>query len=620
MPELICSRRDIAFLLYEWLGVERLTQRPRYAEHSRETFDAALDIGEQIATDLFAPHNRKSDLNEPTFDGRQVKLIPEIKQALDAFREAGLMAAEHDEALGGMQLPVVVAKALFAYFKGSNVATAGYAMLTIGNANLLLAHGTPAQVDAFVRPELSGRFFGTMCLSEPQAGSSLSDIATRAEYEGASPLGAQYRLTGNKMWISAGEHDLAENIVHLVLAKIPGADGKPIPGVKGISLFVVPKFLVSITGEGADAAVTVGERNDVVLAGLNHKMGYRGTTNCLLNFGEGKFTPQGKRGAIGYLVGEPGRGLAAMFHMMNEARIGVGLGATMLGYGGYLHSLDYARSRPQGRPIGPAGKDPAQPQIPIIEHADVKRMLLAQKAYAEGALALNLLCASLVDDEHTAPTDDERRNATLLLDILTPIAKSWPSQWCVEGNSLAIQVLGGYGSTRDYAVEQFYRDNRLNAIHEGTHGIQALDLLGRKVVMQDGAALALLGSWMEQTIRLAGQAEHEDTRRWAGMLTERLRKVGEVTRKAWSAGDPARTLANATAYLEAFGHVVLAWIWLDQSLAASRNFRDEDSDFFHGKWQACRYFFVHELPKVDAWLDLVAALDTTTLDMKNEWF
>ncbi|HEX5638859.1 MAG TPA: acyl-CoA dehydrogenase [Burkholderiaceae bacterium] len=620
MPELICSRRDIAFLLYEWLRVEGLTERPRYAEHSRETFDAALDIGERIATELFAPHNRKSDLDEPAFDGERVHLIPEIGQALDAFRDAGLMAAEHDEAVGGMQLPVVVAKAMFAYFKGANVATASYAMLTVGNANLLLAHGTPAQVDAFVRPALAGRFFGTMCLSEPQAGSSLSDISTRAEVECESPLGAQYRLTGNKMWISAGEHDMAENIVHLVLAKIPGPDGKPVSGVKGISLFVVPKFLVSAEGTGANATVTVGERNDVVLAGLNHKMGFRGTTNCLLNFGEGRFKPEGKRGAIGYLVGEPGRGLAAMFHMMNEARIGVGLGAAMLGYGAYLHSLDYARNRPQGRPVGPAGKDPAQPQIPIIEHADVKRMLLAQKAYAEGALALNLLCASLIDDEHTAASDDERRNAKLLLDILTPVAKSWPSQWCVEGNSLAIQVLGGYGYTRDYAVEQFYRDNRLNAIHEGTHGIQALDLLGRKVVMQDGAALTLLGSWMEQTIRQAGQAEHDDTRRWAGMLTERVRKVSEVTRKAWAAGDPARALANATAYLEAFGHVVMAWIWLDQSLAATRNFRADDGDFYRGKWQACRYFFVHELPKVDAWLDLVAALDTTTLDMQDAWF
>jgi alkylation response protein AidB-like acyl-CoA dehydrogenase len=620
MAELICSRRDLAFLLYEWLDVERLAQRPPYTEHSRETFDAALDTAERIATDLFAPHNRKSDLNEPILDGERVRLIPEVGQALRAFCDAGLMAAEHDEAMGGMQLPVVVAKACFAYFNGANVGTAGYAFLTIGNANLLLAHGTPPQVDAFVRPELAGRFFGTMCLSEPQAGSSLSDIATRADFECDSPLGPQYRLTGNKMWISAGEHDLAENIVHLVLAKIPGPDGRLVPGVKGISLFIVPKFLVSVEGAGAAARVTVGERNDVVLAGLNHKMGFRGTSNCLLNFGEGRFSPQGRRGAVGYLVGEPGRGLAAMFTMMNEARIGVGLGASMLGYGGYLHSLDYARSRPQGRPVGPAGKDPAQPQVPIIEHADVRRMLLAQKAYAEGALALNLYCARLVDEQRTATGAEERRNATLLLDILTPIAKSWPSQWCVEGNSLAIQVLGGYGYTRDYPVEQFYRDNRLNAIHEGTHGIQALDLLGRKVVMERGAALELLGARIRTTVAAAADAPHADTQRWAAMLGQRVQRVSEVTRAAWSADDPARTLANATPYLEAFGHVVLAWIWLEQSLAASRCFREKDSDFFHGKWQACRYFFVHELPKVDAWLDPVAALDTTTLDMKAEWF
>jgi alkylation response protein AidB-like acyl-CoA dehydrogenase len=620
MPDLICSRRDLAFLLYEWLEVERLTERPRFAEHSRETFDAALDTAEQIATELFAPHNRKSDLNEPTFDGERVRLIPEIGAALKAFIAAGLMAAEHDEQYGGMQLPVSVAKACYAWFKGANIATASYATLTVGNANLLLAYGSPAQIDAFVRPQLAGRFFGTMCLSEPQAGSSLSDVATRAEYEGDSPLGPRYRLFGNKMWISGGEHDLADNIVHLVLAKIPGPDGKPVPGVKGISLFAVPKFLVSVVGAGADARVTVGERNDIALAGLNHKMGYRGTTNCLLNFGEGRFTPQGKRGAVGYLVGEAGRGLAAMFHMMNEARIGVGLGATMLGYGGYLHSLDYARSRPQGRPLGPAGKDASQPQIPIIEHADVRRMLLAQKSYAEGALALNLYCSRLVDDEHTAPSEAERRDAHRLLEILTPIAKSWPSQWCVEGNSLAIQVLGGYGYTRDYAVEQYYRDNRLNAIHEGTHGIQAQDLLGRKVVMDDGAALKLLASRMQDTIRRAGAAQHPDTRRWADLLAQKLQQVAAVTRAAWSGGDPRRALANATPYLEAFGHVVLAWIWLEQSLAASAHYAEHDSDFYHGKWQACRYFYLYELPKVDAWLEPVQTQDTTTLEMSPAWF
>jgi len=618
--EQILRRRDLAFLLYEWLDVESLTQRTRYREHSRETFDAALDTAEKIATDAFAPHARKSDLNEPQFDGERVQLIPEIGKALQAFVAAGMMAAEHDEAYGGMQLPLTVAKAVFAYFKGANVATSAYAMLTIGNSNLLLAHGSPAQIDAFVRPELAGRFFGTMCLSEPQAGSSLSDITTRAEFERDSPLGPQYRLSGNKMWISAGEHELAENIVHLVLAKIPGADGKLVAGTRGISLFVVPKFLVGVTGSGESARVALGERNDVVLAGLNHKMGYRGTTNCLLNFGEGRFRPEGRAGAIGYRVGEPGRGLAAMFHMMNEARVSVGLGATVLGYTAYLHALEYARGRPQGRPIGPDGKDAAQPQVPIIRHADVKRMLLAQKAYAEGALALNLYCARLLDDEQTADSEQQRADAALLLEILTPIAKSWPSQWCLEGNALAIQVHGGYGYTRDYMVEQFYRDNRLNAIHEGTHGIQALDLLGRKVVMQDGAAFTLLGARIAATIDRARHARHPDTQRWAAMLADRAKLVAAVTQRAWAVDNPARTLANATPYLEALGHVVLAWLWLEQSLAASAHYRSDDSDFYHGKWQACRYFFLYELPKVDAWLELVGSVDTTTLEMQDTWY
>ncbi|MCX8115001.1 MAG: acyl-CoA dehydrogenase [Burkholderiaceae bacterium] len=620
MTERLVARRDLEFLLYDWLDVQSLCARPRYREHSRETFDAALDLAQRIAAEKFAPHNRASDLAEPRFDGEHVRLIPEIGEALKAFIDAGLMAAEHGEEFGGMQLPLTVVKACFAYFKAANVATAAYPFLTIGNANLLLARGSPAQIDAFVRPQLAGRFFGTMCLSEPQAGSSLSDIATRAEPDGESPLGARYRLFGNKMWISAGEHELAENIVHLVLAKIPGADGKLVPGVKGISLFVVPKSLVALAGEGAASRVALGERNDVVLAGLNHKMGYRGTVNTLLNFGEGRFRPEGRAGAIGYRVGAPGQGLAAMFHMMNEARIGVGLGATMLGYTGYLHALDYARNRPQGRPVGADGKDPASPQVPIVRHADVKRMLLAQKSYVEGALALNLYCARLVDEEKTAETDSARREATLLLDILTPIAKSWPAQWCLAANDLAIQVHGGYGYTRDYPVEQFWRDNRLNPIHEGTHGIQALDLLGRKVVMRDGAAFKLLGARIAASVEAASRSSDADAKRFASMLAERAQRLAQVTQALWSNGDPARTLANASIYLEAFGHIVLAWIWLEQALAARRAHQDADADFIRGKLHACRYFFLYELPRVDAQLDLLASLDTTTLEMQEGWF
>lgn len=605
MQSKILSRRDLDFLLYDWLDVTALCKRERFADHSRETFDAAIDTCEQIATELFAPHNKKSDQHEPHFDGEHVQMIPDVKVALDAFSAAGLMAAGQDFDNGGMQLPCVVEKAGFAYFKGSNVGTSSYPFLTIGNANTLMKCGTPEQIEAFVKPMLAGRFFGTMCLSEPQAGSSLSDIVTRAEPQ---PDGS-YRLTGNKMWISAGEHELAENIVHLVLAKVPDANGKLIPGVKGISLFIVPKKLVNADG-------SLGERNDVVLAGLNHKMGYRGTTNCLLNFGEGKFKPQGKAGAIGYLVGEVHKGLANMFHMMNEARIGVGLGAVMLGYTGYLHALDYARSRPQGR--APQAKDPASPQLPIIAHTDVKRMLLAQKAYVEGGLALALYCAKQVDDERTAETPEARRHATLLLDILTPIAKSWPSQWCLEANNLAIQVHGGYGYTREYNVEQFYRDNRLNPIHEGTHGIQGLDLLGRKVVMQGGAALRALDAEIQKTLTRAGEIAALSTH--AKALGLALHRLSFVTERLHAAGDLNTTLANASLYLEVFGHIVVAWIWLEQAVCVTAKATVHDADFYRGKLQACTYFFQWELPKIHPQLDLLAQLDTTTLDMQDAWF
>ena len=608
MTSLLLSRRDLDFLLYEWLDVPSLTRAERFADHSRETFDAALDTCERIATDLFAPHNQKADQNEPHFDGQTVTLIDEVKPALQAFADAGLVASGKDYAMGGMQLPTVVNMAGLSYFYAANIGTSAYPLLTVGNANLLLAHGNEAQIEAFVKPELDGRFFGTMCLSEPQAGSSLSDIATRADYEGESAFGPQYRVVGNKMWISGGDHELSENIVHLVLAKIPGPDGKLIPGVKGISLLLVPKFLVNADG-------SLGERNDVQLAGINHKMGYRGTVNTLLNFGEGtRYTPEGKGGAIGYLVGKAHHGLAYMFHMMNEARIGVGLGAVALGYTGYLHSLDYARNRPQGRAIGQAGKDASSAQMRIVGHADVKRMLLAQKSYVEGALAFNLYCARLVDEAQVSNDPEERAQLTLLLDILTPIAKSWPSQWCLAANDLAIQIHGGYGYTREYKVEQFYRDNRLNPIHEGTHGIQGLDLLGRKVVMQDGAAFKLFAARVMSVVSSA--RKHEALSAYADELESSLKRLSEVTQKLWSAGDPQVTLANASVYLEAFGHIAIAWIWLEQALTA----HGHDGDFYDGKRSAARYFFRWELPKVTAQLDLLASLDRTTLDMQDAWF
>ncbi|MFC9768597.1 acyl-CoA dehydrogenase [Rhodococcus jostii] len=595
----VLSRRDIDFLLYEWLDVASLTSRKRFAEHSKDTFDAVLDLSADIAHKHFATHNKKADAHEPRMrpDGT-VDMIAEVKTALDAYAASGLIAGQFDESVGGMQLPTTVARAAMAWFQAANAGTAAYPFLTAANANLIATYGTEQQIDDYVRPMLEGRWFGTMCLSEPQAGSSLADITTRAVPQDDG----SYRITGTKMWISGGDHELTDNIVHLVLAKTPGGG----PGVKGISLFIVPKFL-----PGADGAV--GERNDVTLMGLNHKMGNRGTTNTLLAFGDGTHSPTEQSGAVGFLVGQEHRGLSYMFHMMNEARIGVGFLAISLGYVGYLKSLEYAKVRTQGRPLG--AKDPSSPPIPIIEHADVRRMLLAQKSYVEGALALGLYCSRLVDEQDTAPDESAAAEATLLLDVLTPIAKSWPSQWCLEANSLAIQVHGGYGYTRDYDVEQYYRDNRLNPIHEGTHGVQGLDLLGRKVTMQDGAGLALLGSRVATTIERC-RAIGGDTARYAAELDVVWKRIVEVTATLWSAGDTTTTLANSSVYLEAVGHTVIAWMWLEQLTAVD----GKDGDFYDGKRHAARYFYRHELPKVAPQLDLLASLDRTTLDMNPNWF
>ena len=628
-------RPTVDFLLYQWLDAEKLQARERFADHSRETFDAVLDTSERIAREKYAPFNRVVDTEEPRTetepDGTLRVVLPQATyEARRAYAESGLLSAAQDYDIGGMQLPYTVEAAANSFFAAASISI-GSNLLTSGNANLLMVHGTDLQKQVFALNEFNGRWSGTMCLSEPQAGSSLSDVATRAVPDGegfeSDPLGPRYRLKGNKMWISSGDHELTENIVHLVLAKIPGPDAKLVPGTKGISLFIVPKKLVDSNGQ------LTGVRNDVALAGLNHKLGWRGTTNTLLNFGEGKYPVDGQAGAgldgagsgaVGYLVGQPGKGLHCMFHMMNEARIGIGMAATMLGLAGYYASLDYAKNRPQGRPVqGPKDgaaavvKDAAQPQVRIVEHADVKRMLLAQKSYGEGALALNLFCARLVDEQHTgdAAAADEAR---LLLEVLTPIAKSWPSEWCLEANSLAIQIHGGYGYTRDFPVEQYWRDNRLNMIHEGTHGIQAMDLLGRKVLMEGGRGLQLLAGRINATIERAIQvpalAAH------ANALGKALQDVGAATKAAWATGQPADALANAVPYMQAFGHTVLAWVWLDVALATLAADAALAQPASVGRMGAMRFFFHYELPKIGAWLQVVSTRDATCASFPEEAF
>ncbi|MEM6985107.1 MAG: acyl-CoA dehydrogenase [Pseudomonadota bacterium] len=576
-------RDEIDFLLNTWLGVAELTDRPAYQEHSTGTFDAVLDLAADLARDHFAPHYKQSDAVEPALQNGVVALIPEMGAALEVYAEAGFFASAFPEDMGGMQLPHCVSTAAFAHFCAANIATSAYPMLTGGNARLLLECASPAQIHAWAKPQIAGRFFGTMCLSEPQAGSSLADIRTHATPDGEDDLGPRYRLRGNKMWISGGDHELSENIVHLVLAKAPAEDGNTAAGTKGISLFAVPKWLPD------------GSRNDISVAGLNHKMGYRGTVNCLLNFGE-------SHGALGWRIGAIGAGLPNMFRMMNEARIMVGLGAATLAYRGYTQSLDYARARPQGRTKATA-RDPATPMVPIIEHADVKRMLIAQKAFAEGALALVLYSARLVDDIKSHPDAGARQDAEQLLSLLTPITKSWPSEFGLAANDLAIQIHGGYGYTRDYDVEQVYRDNRLNPIHEGTHGIQGLDFLGRKIIADKGNSLGLLTRRITHTVNSARQ--QPELTRFADQLDATLEHAITALTRLTEATDSDRLLDNASLALSAFGHIVIAWLWLDQAVAAAK-LVDTKAEKRSIKLATCRYFFECELPKALHLLQLVA--------------
>ncbi|HEX4551490.1 acyl-CoA dehydrogenase [Pseudomonas sp.] len=600
MSETLLSSRNLAFELYEVLDAEGLTRRERFAEHNRETFDAAIGTARSIAEKYFAPHNRKGDENEPRYENGQAILIPEVKPAVDAFLEAGFLNAARSFEAGGMQLPTLLSQACFAHFQAANAATTSYPFLTMGAANLIESFGSDEQKQRFLQPMIDGRFFGTMALTEPHAGSSLSDIRTRAE----PASDGTYRLKGNKIFISGGDHPLSENIVHMVLAKLPDAP----PGVKGISLFIVPKFLVNADG-------SLGQRNDVLLAGLFHKMGWRGTTSTALNFGD-----NGE--CVGYLVGKPHHGLSYMFQMMNEARIGVGMGAVMLGYAGYLYSLEYARERPQGRV--PDSKDPSTAPVAIIQHADVRRMLLTQKSYVEGAFDLGLYAARLFDDTTTLETEAERKQAHELLDLLTPIVKSWPSEFCLKANELAIQILGGHGYTREYPVEQYYRDNRLNPIHEGTHGIQSLDLLGRKLAQNGGAGLKQLIRLIASTAERATAYESLTAlREPLEQLVARLQAVTIGLLTDLAQGKVNSSLANSALYLKVFGHTVIGWRWLEQAIRAEEGLAKgnaADADFYKGKLQAARYFLTWEVPGCQHELALLEVRDDACLAMRDAWF
>ena len=594
---MIVNRRDIDFYLYELLDLEELLKNDRYQEHDRDTVTAILDLAQQIAEEAFLPCAAELDENEPVFEAGRAVTPDSLKACLKTFVEAGLPAATFDASLGGMQLPMLVANFMQGIFQAANGSAVGYIFLTTSNAHMLEACGSDALRARYLPPLVEGRWFGTMCLSEPHAGSSLSDIRCMAE-----PLGdGSFKLTGTKMWISGGDQDVSENIIHMVLARTPGAPA----GVKGISLFLVPKYRVTETGE-------IGDFNHIALAGLNHKMGQRGITNTLLNFGEGG-------DCLGYLVGAEHEGLKNMFHMMNEARIGVGMGAAMSGLAGYLYSLDYARNRPQGR--HPGIKDPNSPMLPIIEHADIRRLLMEQKVTVEGSIALLSYCTQLVDQQEMAEDAAEKERLTLLLELLTPVAKSWPSEYTLEANKHAIQILGGYGYTREYPVERHYRDNRLNPIHEGTHGIQGMDLLGRKVNLAGGVTLSIFEEEMQPALQAA--AGSETLAAMGEALTDIWQLVKRTVETVNQEADTVARLSSATPFLDAFGHVAIAWLWLRQAVIARealQNGAQADADFYEGKVAACQFFYRYHLPQAAEKLRYVASQDRSVLDTQASWF
>ncbi len=599
MSEKFVSRRNLEFLLYETHNVERLSNLAYYEDHTRETYQLVLDTAQKLARDILYPYLGEMDKKAPFMENGSVKVHPVVKSMMKEWGDGGWIGASMPYEVGGQQLPSIVSTACNFIFAAANFSSTGFPLLTSGAAHLLLSFGCEDMKEIYIPRMLAGEWQGTMALTEPQAGSSLSDIVTRAEPTDKG----YYKIRGQKIFISAGDHDGAENIIHMMIARIKGAP----PGVKGISLFLVPKKRIS--GDGSL------ESNDVTVATVYHKLGYRGCPITQLSLGEND-------DCRGYLVGDANKGLSYMFQMMNEARLGVGMQATAIASAAYYSALDYARERPQGRK--PSGKDANLPQIPIIEHADIRRMLLFQRAVVEGSLSLILQCCMYADLDRQRRDEAGDRYA-LLLDILTPVAKTYPSETGIISVSQGLQILGGYGYCQEFPLEQYYRDIRIHTIHEGTTGIQAMDLLGRKVLYKEGKALKIYIEELQASINSAALISELKP------YSDRLKEAVEVIRKVTIGrievamkGNTEAFLADATLYLEMFGLVTIAWQWLIQGAVAQKALESDcsatDKEFYQGKFHTMKYFFHYELPKIQGLASRLMEEDSLTLNMSGDVF
>ena len=561
--------KTLNFLLFDVHNVTSLAVLPYFKDHSKETFEMILASAIAIADKLMYPNLDAVDKNQAELVDGKVIVHPIIKEYLKAVGEAGLISADFDYDHGGAQLPFCVGTATSYILMAANNGMM-FTGLTSGAARLIASFGTSALKDTYLEKMLNGQWQGTMCLTEPQAGSSLSDIVCMAE-----PLSQGiYKIKGQKIFISCGDHEASENIIHLLIARKKGAS----LGTKGISLFVVPKFLPD------------GSKNDITNVGIYHKLGQRGVPAIHLEFGDQ---------CLGYLVGEENKGLSYMFQMMNEARIGVGATGLAISSAAYESALQYCKERPQSRRLGKKSELGA-PQISIIEHPDVRRMLFSQKAAVEASLSLVLLTAKYYDLAHHSQTLEEKEKYTLLLELLTPVAKTYPCEAGLKVTSDALQCFGGYGFTQDFPAEQYYRDIRITTIYEGTTGIQALDLLGRKVTLGNGEAMALLSNEIITCISEA--SNYSELQEYAGILANELKTINKVTKHLLTIaqiGDTERYLSDANLYMELFSNTIAAWQWLDIGLNAFVSFKNNtiEKDFYISKIQTMKYYFHYEVPK-----------------------
>ncbi len=604
MSDTLVNMRDIRFVLHELLDVEQLTKLEPFADHSRDTFDIALDAAYKLSKEVFWPAYAEMDRQGVSLDTENNKAtVPEIMHKVwQASKEGDWLGITAPAEYGGQQFPGTVGAAAHFIMNAANTAAHMYIAGAGGAARLILSFGNDALKQTYIEKLFTGQWGGTMCLTEPQAGSSLSDVKTTATpVEGTD----YYIIRGTKCFISSGDHDLAENIIHPVLARLPGAP----PGVKGISLFVVPRFLVNEDG-------SVGEFNDVFTANFEHKLGLRGNATATLSFGENDQ-------CRGWLLGEPHQGLKYMFQLMNEARIGTGSQATGVAANAFQQALEYSRERLQGRKI--TEKDPTTPPVPIIQHADVRRMLLIQKSTVEGMFALLAYAALLADKAHAGASEEEREQASILLELLTPVCKAYGSEASYESIVQAIQCHGGYGFSEDFPLAQMLRDCKVFPIYEGTNFMQAMDLLGRKVPMKGGAGFKVLLQAIGKTVEQASAIEALKPQ--AEKLDAAVKTLGEVTMLLGGIagkGDIEHYLYLAATYLKMFSPMVVGWLLLWEAVVAQKALdkkpNETDARFYQGKVATARFYLNHEMPHVQANAEIIKSGERTAIDFDEQWF